>query len=61
MSGYTDTTLLNCNRSASVEARSGNDTNPALFTNTLQQTIRLNVGDKVDFVRLGVNRLKMKK
>ena len=47
MSSYVNTQLINCNRLASVQARSGNDTNPALFTNTLQQTIRLNVGDKV--------------
>lgn len=47
MSGYADITLLNCNRSASVEARSQSDTNPAVFTNPLQQSIQLNVGDKV--------------
>ena len=51
MSEYTDTTLLNCNRSASVEARSNSNTNKALFTNTLQQSIRLNVGDKISVER----------
>ena len=50
---YTDTTLLNCNRSASVQAKSIpiNNTNPALFTNTLQQTVDLDVGDKISIER----------
>lgn len=47
MSEYTDISLINCNRSASVEARSKSATNPAIFTNTLQQTLKLNVGDKI--------------
>ncbi len=51
MSEYTDITLINCNRSASVEARSKNNSNPAVFTNPLQQTIRLDVGDKVEVDR----------
>ena len=53
MSAYTDTTLLNCNRSASVQAKSlpVNNTNPALFTNTLQQTVNLDVGDKISIER----------
>ena len=53
MSGYTDTTLLNCNRSASVQAKSlpVNNSNPALFTNTLQQTVDLDVGDKISIER----------
>ena len=53
MSAYTDTTLLNCNRSASVQAKSlpVNNTNPALFTNTLQQTVDLDVGDKISIER----------
>ncbi len=44
---YVDTKLVNCNRLASVEARSGNDSNPAVFTNPLNETVRLNVGDKI--------------
>lgn len=48
---YVDTKLLNCNRLASVEARSGNDSNPALFTNPLNESIKLNVGDKVSLER----------
>ena len=51
MSEYVDTKLLNCNRLASTEARSGNDSNPAVFTNPLNQTIRLDVGDKVSLER----------
>jgi len=53
MSAYTDTTLLNCNRSASVQAKSVpiNNTNPALFTNTLQQSVDLDVGDKISIER----------
>jgi hypothetical protein len=51
MSEYTDITLINCNRSASVEARSNNNSNPAVFINTLQQTLRLDVGDKVSVDR----------
>lgn len=47
MSEYTDITLINCNRSSSVEGRAGNNTNPAVFTNPLQQSVKLNVGDKV--------------
>ncbi len=52
MSEYTDITLINCNRSSSVEGRAGNNTNPAVFTNPLQQTLKLNVGDKVSVKRL---------
>ena len=55
MSEYADITLLNCNRSASVEARSGNNSNPAVFTNPLQQTVRLNVGDKVSLEHSFIN------
>tara|TARA_R110000787_G_scaffold116663_1_gene226961 strand:- start:2331 stop:5567 length:3237 start_codon:yes stop_codon:yes gene_type:complete len=57
MSEYTDLTLLNCNRSASVEARTGNDTNPAVFTNPLQQTVKLDVGDRVSVERAFINEL----
>lgn len=55
MSEYADITLLNCNRSASVEARSGNNSNPAVFTNPLQQSLRLNVGDKVSLEHSFIN------
>jgi len=51
MSEYSDIKIINCNRSSSVESRSGNNDNPAVFTNPLQQTIRLDVGDKVSVER----------
>ena len=52
---YVDTTLINCNRLASTESRFGNDSNPALFTNPLQQTLKLDVGDKISLERAFVN------
>ena len=52
---YVDTTLINCNRLASVESRSGNDSNTAVFTNTLQETIKLDVGDKITVERAFIN------
>ena len=47
MSQYTSTTILDCNRRHSSEAKSGNEKNPALFTNELGMGVELNVGDKV--------------
>lgn len=44
---YTNITILDCNRLHSIQARSGNDTNKALFTNELGEGIKLKVGDKV--------------
>jgi hypothetical protein len=44
---YVDLQIIDCNRQHSVQAQSGNDTNPALFTNELGQGITLNVGDRV--------------
>jgi hypothetical protein len=55
MSSYVDTKLINCNRLASVESRTGNDSNPAVFTNPLNETIRLNVGDKISLERAFIN------
>ena len=55
MSEYVDTKLINCNRLASVESRTGNDSNPAVFTNPLNETVRLNVGDKVSVERAFIN------
>jgi hypothetical protein len=57
MSAYTDTTLINCNRSASVEARTNNNTNPAIFTNPLQQSVQLNVGDKISLERAFISEI----
>jgi hypothetical protein len=51
MSEYVDTQLINCNRLASVESRTGNDSNPAVFTNPLEQSIKLNVGDRISLER----------
>ena len=51
MSEYIDTKLINCNRLASIESRSKNDTNPAIFTNPLNESIKLNVGDKISLER----------
>ena len=55
MSEYVDTKLINCNRLASIESRTGNNTNTAVFTNPLNETIRLNVGDKISLERAFVN------
>ncbi len=57
MTDYVDTKLINCNRLASIESRSGNDSNPAIFTNPLEQSVRLDVGDKVSVERAFVNEL----
>ena len=54
---YADTTLLNCNRQASVQAKGKNNENPAIFTNTLNQTIDLEVGDTVNVERAFINEL----
>ena len=51
MSEYVDTQLIDCNRLASVESRTGNDSNPAVFTNPLEQTVKLNVGDRISLER----------
>ena len=44
---YTDLTIIDCNRQHSVQTLSGNNENPALYTNELGRGIKLNVGDKV--------------
>ncbi len=46
-----DTKLINCNRITSIESNSGNDSNPAYFTNQLDETLILNVGDQVSIER----------
>ncbi len=55
MSGYVDTKLINCNRLASIESRTGNNSNPAIFTNPLNETVKLDVGDKISVERAFVN------
>ena len=57
MAEYVDTRLINCNRLASIESRSGNDSNPAVFTNPLEQSVKLDVGDKVSVERAFINEL----
>ena len=47
MNSYVDLQIVDCNRQHSVQAKSGNDSNPALFTNELGQGFELNVGDRV--------------
>ena len=47
MEQYSDLRILDCNRLHSVEGVSGNDNNPALFTNELGDGVRLEVGDQV--------------
>tara|TARA_R110001632_G_scaffold8141_4_gene31893 strand:- start:362 stop:3340 length:2979 start_codon:yes stop_codon:yes gene_type:complete len=44
---YVDLQIIDCNRQHSVQARSGNNQNPALFTNELGEGIQLDVGDRV--------------
>ena len=55
MAEYVDTKLINCNRLASVESRTGNNSNPAVFTNPLNETVKLDVGDKVSLERAFIN------
>jgi len=46
-----DTKLINCNRITSVEVKSGNNSNPAYFTNQLDETLILDVGDQISVER----------
>ncbi len=48
MSGFTNLSILECNRLSSEEAKSGNDSNPALFTNKLGTGVELNIGDTIE-------------
>mgnify|MGYP000751794388 FL=1 len=45
--GYSDTIVIECNRESSVEATSGNDENPALWTSRAGDGIKLDIGDEV--------------
>ena len=47
MSQYLDTQLLECNRLHSEEYKSGNNSNPALWSNKLGSGIQLDVGDTI--------------
>ncbi len=55
MADYVDTLLINCSRKSGVEARSGNNTENAIWTNTLQQSVKLDVGDKVEMESVFIN------
>jgi len=46
-SGFTNTFILECNRLSSEEVKSGNNSNPAHFTNKVNDGLRLNTGDVV--------------
>lgn len=54
---YTNLTILDCNRQHSIQARSGNEQNPALFTNELGKGIELKVGDKVSVQSIYVSEI----
>jgi hypothetical protein len=45
--GYTDITLIDCNRMNSEEGKSHNYSQPAQFTNKVGTGIKLNIGDKI--------------
>ncbi len=47
MSGFNDTTIVECNRLSSEEGKSRSDDNPALFTNKVGSGIKLNSGDTI--------------
>ena len=47
MSGYIENEIVEANRLRSQEALSGNNENPAQWTNTLSNIYELNAGDKV--------------
>ena len=55
MSDYTDIQLINCNRSASIEGRADLETNTGLFTNPLNQSVILDVGDMVSVEHAFIN------
>lgn len=46
-SGFTNTFILEANRLSSEEVKSGNDSNNALFTNKVNDGLKLNTGDVV--------------
>ena len=57
MSQYTDTILINANRKAGIEARAGNDSEPATWINPLQQSVIIEVGDKVSMESVFINEI----
>ena len=47
MSGFNETMILECNRLASEEGKTGNNENTALFTNKVGSGIKVNAGDTI--------------
>lgn len=47
---FSDITLLECNRQQSIQVKSGNTKDPALFTCKLGRGIKLNAGDTVEIL-----------
>ena len=47
MSGFNETMILECNRLASEEGKTGNNENNALFSNKIGSGIKVNAGDSV--------------
>ena len=54
---YTDTIILDCNRNSSIEAQSGNNDNPAIYTCKQGAGIKLNRGDKVSIHSAFINEI----
>ncbi len=54
---YTDTIILDCNRNSSIEAQSGNNDNPAIYTCKQGQGVKLNRGDKVSIHSAFINEI----
>ena len=47
---FADIKLLECNRTQSIQAKSGNDTQPAVFTCKLGKGVKLDAGDTVEIL-----------
>lgn len=54
---YTDTYIIDCNRTSSIEADAGTNENPAFFTNNQGQGLKLNRGDKVQIHSAFINEI----
>ena len=54
---YVDTKIIECSRASSEQQKGNNMDNPALFTNKLGESIKLNVGDVISVERSFVNGL----
>ena len=54
---YTDSFIIQCDRNSSLEADTGNNENPAIFTNKQGTGLRLNAGDKVSVHSAFINEI----